>query len=82
MSKLFINELMNYQNVVIYTPYETSGGFANSLLHELNEQHFKGNIYIKAVPLKFISHASVYEQLDACGLLPNQIAAFIKNLKK
>lgn len=82
ISKLLINELMNYKNIVIYTPYETSGGFANSLLHELNELHFNGNIYIKAVPLKFISHASIYEQLDVCELLPNQIAAFVKNLKK
>lgn len=82
ISKALVNELLTYSNVVIYTPYETSNGFALNLLSELNKNNYKGNTYIKAIPLKYISHASVDEQLEECGLLPTQISNFVKNLKK
>ncbi|MCQ2786783.1 MAG: 1-deoxy-D-xylulose-5-phosphate synthase [Bacilli bacterium] len=82
ISKLLINELLMYKNVVIYTPYETSNGYALNLLQELSRNLYKGNVYIKAIPLKYISHASVSEQLEECGLLPIQVSNFIKQLKK
>ncbi|MCQ2794617.1 MAG: 1-deoxy-D-xylulose-5-phosphate synthase [Bacilli bacterium] len=82
ISKSLINELLAYKNIVIYTPYETSNGFALNLLQELNHSQYKGNIYIKAAPLKYISHAIVNEQLEECGLLPTQVAKFVQELKK
>ena len=81
-SKSLINELLKYQNVVIYTPYETINGFALNLLNELNSSGYQGHTYIKGVPLKYISHASIKEQLEECGLLPEQIVRFVKQLKK
>ena len=82
VSKSLVDELLNYKKVVIYTPYETSNGYAMNLLAKLNARKYKGDTYIKAIPLKYISHASVEEQLKECELLPEQIAEFVKNLCK
>ncbi|MCQ2792309.1 MAG: 1-deoxy-D-xylulose-5-phosphate synthase [Bacilli bacterium] len=80
MAKSLVNELLNYQNIVIYTPYETSNGFAANLIQELINNHFKGAIYTKAIPLKFFSHASIDEQLNDCELLPAQVAKFAQDI--
>ncbi len=82
ISKSLINELLTYNNIVIYTPYEITNGYGLSLEHELIKNKYKGNIYIKAIPLKFIAHADINEQLSDFDLLPNQVANFVKNIKK
>lgn len=80
ISKLLVKELINFKKIVLYTPYETRNGFAANLANELVSSGFKGDIYFKTLPLEFIAHASINEQLEKYELLPSQIRRYINGL--
>jgi len=82
ISKGLITEISKYQNLVIYTPYETSNGFAQALIEEITIKGLKSNVFVKAVPLTFVSHKTVDEQLEEFNLLPSQVADFINKIVK
>lgn len=63
-----IKALLEYSKIVIYDAYSTEVGFANSLLSELAKAGYKGEIIIKAIPNKFINHASIQEQRNQLGI--------------
>ncbi|MBP5301317.1 MAG: 1-deoxy-D-xylulose-5-phosphate synthase [Bacilli bacterium] len=76
-----IQKILNYKNIIIYTPYETNNGYAKQLTYELALKNFTGKIYIKAISKYFIECMSIQEQLEENHLLPTQIKTFIENLK-
>jgi len=63
-----VNELLNYNKVVIYDPYGTKNGFASYLSAELLNRHFTGDVVIKAIPDQFIEQASTEQQREKYGL--------------
>lgn len=80
IDKALVKRLLNYQKIVVYTPYETKEGFALLLIHELVAAGFKQDVFVKAIPTAFINHASVKEQLAKFNLLPEQMRDYIKSL--
>ncbi len=68
-----IDVLMSYSKIIIYDSYATENGFAKSLCFELIKAGYKGNVIVKAIPLTFIEHATIREQKESFGLLPEQI---------
>ncbi len=50
------------------------GGFGDAVLSELVSDGFRGRFERFAVPDRYIEHASRQEQLEECGLTPQQIA--------
>lgn len=77
MDKEAISELLTYEKVIIYDAYATSVGFASLLSAKLAELSYKGQTIIKAIPLEFISHASIEEQKELYGLRPEDILKLI-----
>ncbi len=77
-----VTELSKYKNLVIYTPYETSNGFSQTLIEALVSKGVKSSIFVKAVPLTFVNHMSINEQLEEFNLSPKQVANFILKLLK
>ena len=66
--------LLDFKTIVIYDAYSTVNGFANVASSKLMELGFKGKVIVKAIPDTFVDQASVSEQEESFGLLPNQIA--------
>ena len=59
---------------MIYDSYSTINGFASFVAAKLMELGYKGKLIVKAIPDTFVDQASVDQQLEMFGLLPNQIA--------
>ncbi|MCQ2794487.1 MAG: 1-deoxy-D-xylulose-5-phosphate synthase [Bacilli bacterium] len=78
LEESLIKQLLTYQKIVIYTPYETSEGVGATLIRELTLRGFKHAIFLKAVPTTFIPQASITEQLAASGLSIKQMKEYIK----
>ncbi len=76
-----IDELMKSECIVIYDPYSTRAGFAETLLAKLMEKGYKGKTIIRALPISFIPHASNKEQLEGSSLLIEQMLELLSNLK-
>ena len=74
--------LLSYQSILIYDSYGVKEGFADSLLAALCEYGYTGNVSVRAVPLAFVPHASVNEQLSEFGLLPEQVVEEAARLLK
>ncbi len=66
-------ELVNYNKVIIYDAYSIENGFAQYLSAKLISLGYKGEIILKALPDVYVDHASINEQLEQFGLLPEQI---------
>lgn len=73
-----VDELMEYDKIVIYDPYSTHGGLVSSLTLNLSRRHYTGALMAFCVPNEFVKQASIKEQLENFGLLPEQIIAKIK----
>ena len=58
-----VNEILGYDKVIIYNPYSTKEGFANSLIAKLIELGYKGEIKTLTVPSEYIKHSSIEETL-------------------
>ena len=76
--ELIEEELVKFNKVIIYDAYGTEVGFAQALSQKLLSLKYKGEIIIKSIPVVFVDHASIDEQLEKFGLLPKQIAELIK----
>lgn len=73
-----VDELLEYDRIVIYDPYSTQGGLVSALTLNLSRQHYSGALTAFCVPNEFVKQASIKEQLEGFGLLPEQIIAKIK----
>jgi 1-deoxy-D-xylulose-5-phosphate synthase len=73
-----VNKLLKTSQVVIYDPYGTQIGFAESLSSALGILGYKGQIVIKAIPNVFVQHASIKEQLEMFGLTPEQVLTLFR----
>mgnify|MGYP003290956267 CR=1 FL=1 len=74
-----VSELLEYENIVIYDPYSTRLGIVNILMAHLLEKNYKGAVSAYFVDNTFVSHATINEQLEKFGLLPEQVILKIKN---
>lgn len=73
-----IDELLNFDKIVIYDAYSANGGLESVLVNKLSQKGYKGLISAHSIPLQFIKQASINEQLEEFGLLPEQIIKFVK----
>ena len=62
------NELLSYKKVIIYNPYATKEGFANSLEAYLLDKKYRGEVISKTVPTTFVKQATIEEQRVEFGL--------------
>lgn len=74
-----LHDLMDRQ-VSIFTLEEGEmiGGFGAEIARLCVERHAKEPVCIMGTPNRFITHGSVSQLLEECGLMPEQIAAQIK----
>jgi 1-deoxy-D-xylulose-5-phosphate synthase len=77
-----IAELLPYEHVFIYDAYGTKEGFGSSVESALLEAGYKGKVHCHCVPNEFIKHATIKQQEDAAGLLPEQILSLVKAVLK
>jgi len=77
MDEAAVTSLLSYDKVIIYDSYATVNGFASLLGVKLMEKSYKGELIIKAVPLEFVSHASIKEQEEEYLLTPKDILKII-----
>lgn len=77
-----IAEIKGYKDLFIYDAYGTKEGFASTVEALLLEAGYKGKVHLNCVPNIFVKHASITEQEDQYGLLPNQILSLIKAVQK
>ncbi len=73
-----IDELLDYERIVIYDAYSTPEGFINALMSKLSQKQFKGLISPFYVKNEFVAQASVDRQLERFGLRPEQVIESIK----
>ena len=63
-----------------------SGGFGEGVLEMLNKENFHTPVLTLAVPDEYIEHATIAEQLKACGLtamdISNRIQRKLKELSE
>ena len=78
MDEEAINELLSFDKIVIYDAYSANGGLESVLVNKLSQKSYKGLISAHSIPLQFIKQASINEQLEEFGLLPEQIIKFVK----
>ncbi|MCR5308966.1 MAG: 1-deoxy-D-xylulose-5-phosphate synthase [Bacilli bacterium] len=69
----YIEDLLNYEKIVIYDAYSTEVGFANTLTALLITKGYKGNIIVKAVPNAFIGHSTIENQREELGISIDKI---------
>jgi len=72
-----LEDLLNYDRIVIYDAYATENGFAQALSCELIKRNYHGSVIIKAIPDQFIDHASIDEQKAEFKLLPENIVEIL-----
>ena len=77
MDENAIKDLLGYDEIIIYDAYGVECGFAYHLNAKLTELGYQGKIIIKAIPLAFIHHSSIFEQKKELGLLPEQIVELL-----
>ncbi len=73
-----LRSLLSYDKIVIYDAYSTQGGLVSLVTLKLSTLKFKGLISVHCVPNVFVKQASIKEQLESFGLLPEQIIADLK----
>lgn len=72
-----LHNLIHYNHIIIYDAYSTSNGFANSVAKELLLLGYKGKTTIKSIPDTFVDQATIFEQKQQFGLLPEDIIKLI-----
>ena len=71
LSEIFkedLETLMGYKKIFVYDPYGVKQGFADMILSSLMEAGYKGQIKVKALPLKFIKFGCTIDQEKECGV--------------
>ena len=79
IDKKMLDELLDFNRIVIYDPYSTQGSLVNLTSSYLLEKQFKGSLKAYFVPNEFVKQGTINQQLERYGLLPSQL---IENLKK
>ncbi len=59
---------MSYKKIFVYDPYSVKQGFADMILSSLMEEGYKGQVKIKALPLKFIKFGCTSDQEKECSV--------------
>ncbi len=59
-----VEKLLNYETLVIYDPYSTEEGFAQTLLSSLMKLSYKGNAISLCVKSEFIPYDTLANQLE------------------
>ncbi len=77
-----LDALAKSENIVIYDPYSTRTGFAESLLSALMEKGSRAKVIVRALPLAFIPHASIKEQLSDASCLVSQLVDLVYSLSE
>lgn len=70
----------NFTQIVTIEDGVIKGGFGSAILHEVNQQNYKGNIEILGVPDQFIEHGTTEELYNICGLSEVKILTKIRAL--
>ena len=78
MDETKVDALCKYDKVIIYNPYATKEGFANSLEAKLLEKGYRGEIIVKCVPTAFVKQATIEEQREQFGITVNNILDLLK----
>ncbi|MCQ2742150.1 MAG: 1-deoxy-D-xylulose-5-phosphate synthase [Bacilli bacterium] len=80
MDEKAVEDIAEFENIVIYDPYGIKEGFAQSLMSALAERGYSGKIHVRTVPNAFVQHASITEQEEEYGLRPSQVFDLVKSL--
>ena len=66
----FVNELLEYERIIIYDSTSTYNGYSSYLISQIMLQKGDANVQVEAYALKneFIKHAKISEQLIDQGL--------------
>lgn len=78
IDKKMLDELLDYEQIVIYDPYSTRGGLVNLTMEHLLAKQFKGVTKPYFVPNEFVKQGTIHEQLEKYHLLPEQIIEDLK----
>ena len=73
-----LKTLLSFDKIVIYDAYSTQGGLVSLVTLKLSQLKFKGLISAHCVPNVFVKQATISEQLESFGLLPEQILEDLK----
>ena len=76
--KMLVEQARSAKLVVTVEENMISGGFGEGLLDILNEESIEVPVLTLGVPDRFVPHATVAQQLEACGLSAQQIARRIQ----
>ena len=76
--KMLVEQARSAKLVVTIEENMISGGFGEGLLDILNEESIEVPVLTLGVPDRFVPHATVAQQLEACGLSAQQIARRIQ----
>ena len=72
-----INELLDYEHLIIYNAYATEGGLVNKVSKQLALSNYKGKLTIKCIPDEFIKQATIEEQRASYALRAEDIIKLI-----
>lgn len=75
--KDYVNQLLKYNEIVIYDPYANKSGFALHLENLLIENNYKGIIKIFAIDDFYYPHMAFKEQLEISNILPNNVFDYL-----
>ena len=70
-----IDKLLGYEKIFIYDPYGVETGFASNVLLNLQKKRYKGEVFIKAIPLSYIQKGTIEEQEKWCEV---DVESFLK----
>ncbi|MCR4562206.1 MAG: 1-deoxy-D-xylulose-5-phosphate synthase [Bacilli bacterium] len=77
LNKEDVKVLSTSKKIVVYDPYGTENGFAETLGMALLKEGFKGEFKILACPNEFVHHSSISEQRQERGLDKDSVLAFL-----
>lgn len=80
IDKNCLDSLLDFDQIVVYDAYSTRGGLVNLTMEYLLEKEFKGATKAYFVPNVFVKQATIKEQMQNFGLLPEQILSDLKLL--
>lgn len=66
VSKEDLKALMSYKKIFVYDPYSVKEGFGDMILSSLMEEGYKGQVKVRALPLKFIKFGCTSDQEKEC----------------
>lgn len=78
IDKKMLDEVLDYEQIVVYDPYSTRRGLVNLVMEHLLEKQFKGVTKAYFVPNEFVKQGTINEQLEKYHLLPKQIIEDLK----